>query len=871
MKWLQSLPLQILILFLMLLMAFPAIGLIIHSGFQGRESDLEVSARSSTYLLNNIASELQSKVDASRQFMGLLSLLPEVRQRRSAPVNSLLADLLQRNPIYTNILMVDRSGVTWAGMTPGNRPINLADRKAFRDAMATGLFSPGEYVVGKATQKQILNFALPLKNSNGETDGAILFGLDLEQIGAMLKVDSMPSGTSFGIFDHNGVFIYRTVTPGKFIGKRDRQHTFDQMRNGPDKGILDLVSNDGLHRLAAYRKVRLSKDQPPYAYIRGGTPVETALRAANAALTQNILIMTAILALVFALNFFVSRRLIVDRILALQKASRRLASGDLQVRIAESGEGGELGKLGVAFDEMAVALASNMAERSLKEDALKEKSELLDLAHDAIILRDLDGKVLFWNNGARDLYGYPPERVTGTIIHDLLGTLFPKQIAAIMKDLLATGRWEGRLTHTANDGRSIIVNSRWVLQRDRNNQPWRIMEINSDITDRENAQNELLRMQKLESLGVLAGGIAHDFNNILTGIMGNISLAGLALQEPDKAKKLLLQAEQASQRASELAYQLLTFARGSKPVKKAVNARILIEETTSLVLHGSNVLGRINIPADLRAIEVDEGQIHQAFHNITINAVQAMPEGGTISISAENVSLVGDTPSSLPAGEYVRFTFSDTGPGISVENQKNIFDPYFTTKSGGKGIGLASTHSIITKHGGSIAVHSEVGAGTTFKILLPASGQQAAEPEPGVTALPSTTQNEISVLVMDDEMMISDLIAEMLAELGYSVTTCPHGDAAVELYTAAIQEGTPFSAAIMDLTIPGGTGGKEAARLILDIDPEACLIVSSGYSNDPVMADFADYGFSATMAKPYRISKVAEVMNRLKEQTRMRR
>ncbi|MDD2273656.1 MAG: cache domain-containing protein [Desulfuromonadaceae bacterium] len=872
MKWLQSLPIQILILFLMLLMAFPAIGLIIHSGFQGRESDLESSARSSTYLLNSIASELQSKVEASRQFMGILSLLPEVRQRRSAPVNSLLADLLQRNPIYTNILMVDRSGVTWAGKTPGNKPINLADRKAFRDAMATGLFSPGEYVVGKATQKQILNFALPLKNSNGETDGAILFGLDLEQIGAMLKVDRMPAGTSFGIFDHNGVFIYRTVSPDKFIGKRDRQQTFDQMTNGPDEGVMDLVSNDGIHRLAAYRKVRLSKDQPPYAYIRGGTPVETTLKAANAALTQNVLIMTAILALVFALNFFISRRLIVDRIVTLQEASRRLASGNLQVRIDEIGEGGELGKLGAAFDEMAAALANNMAERSLKEEALKEKSELLDLAHDAIILRDLDGKVLFWNNGAMDMYGYSSDEVTGRVIHDLLGTLFPKPISAIMKDnILTTGRWEGKLIHTAYDGRGIIVNSRWVLQRDRNNNPWRIMEINSDITDRENAQNELLRMQKLESLGVLAGGIAHDFNNILTGIMGNISLAGMALQEPDKAKKLLLQAEQASQRASELAYQLLTFARGSKPVKKAVNARILIEETTSLVLHGSNVLGKISIPADLHAIEVDEGQIHQAFHNIIINAVQAMPEGGTISISAENVSLVGDTPSSLPAGEYVRFTFSDTGPGISVDNQKNIFDPYFTTKSGGKGIGLASTHSIITKHGGYIAVHSEVGTGTTFEILLPASEQQAAEPETGVTALPSTAQNEISVLVMDDEMMIRDLMAEMLAELGYSVTTCSHGDAAVELYTAAIQEGNPFSAVIMDLTIPGGTGGKEAARLILDVDPKACLIVSSGYSNDPVMADFADYGFSATMVKPYRISKVAEVMNRLKEQTRMRR
>lgn len=863
MKWLQSLPIHRLILFLMLLMALPAVGLIIHAGLQGREVALKESARSSTYLLNNIASELKSKVEASKQTMEMLSLLPEVRLRKSEPVNRLLSDLLRRYPIYTNILIVDRTGTTWAGRALGDKPINLADRKAFRDAMTTGRFSPGEYVVGKSTQKPIINFAFPLKDHQGNTDGAILFGINLEHIGALLKVDKLPAGTSFGIFDHNGVFLYRTTDSARFFGKRDRQSTFERIKNGPDEGMLDIISNDGIHRLAAYRKIRLSEDQPPYAYIRGGTPIETTLKESNVSLTQNILLMSLILTLVFAVNFRINRRLIVERIFTLQEASRCLASGDLQVRVAKRVEGGELGKLGMAFDEMADTLASNLTERTLKEEALKEKTELLDLAHDAIILRTLDGTVLFWNNGAKDMYGYSPEQVTGNNIHALLDTVFQRPIDDIMKGLLATGRWEGKLIHSAKDGRHIVVSSRWVLQHDKNNHPWRIMEINSDITDQESVQDELLRMQRLESLGVLAGGIAHDFNNILTGIMGNISLAMMAINTPDKAHLLLQQAEKASQRAAELAYQLLTFARGSKPIKKTVNARGLIEETTSLVLHGSNVLGNINLPSDLHTIEADEGQIHQAFQNIIINAVQAMPDGGTISISAANVTLDASNTMSLPAGKYVKFAFSDTGCGISVENQTKIFDPYFTTKLQGKGIGLASTHSIISKHGGHIAVHSEPGKGTTFEITLPESGQQAPEYEAARTALLPREHTGISILVMDDEEMIRNLMAEILRELGYCVTTCSNGDEAIALYSSAMEKNSPFFTVIMDLTIPGGMGGKEAAQVILNIDPDARLIVSSGYSNDPVMADYAEYGFAETMVKPYKASIVADVIRRL--------
>ena len=366
MKWLQSLPIHIHILFLVLLMALPAVGLIIHAGLKNREHDLKEATRASTYLLNNIATELHNKVNASQQVMEMLSLLPEVRQRNSERVNPLLADLLRNHPEYSNMLMVDRNGTTWAGKTPDNKPINLADRKAFKDAMETGRFSSGEYTVGRATNRPIINFALPFKDDRGLVDGVILVGFDLENI-INKNFENLPAGTAFGIFDHQGIFLYRTVDADKFVGKRDRQSFFEQMEKGQDQGIMDIISNDGIHRIASYRQLRLSPDLPPYAYVRGGTPIETALKQSKDNLVKSLVLMALVLVLVSALTLLLSRRLIVNRIIALQDASQRLAAGDLQVRIAEQVQGGELGQLGQTFDDMAASLAHEQAERKQAE------------------------------------------------------------------------------------------------------------------------------------------------------------------------------------------------------------------------------------------------------------------------------------------------------------------------------------------------------------------------------------------------------------------------------------------------------------------------------------------------------------------------
>ncbi len=415
-----------------------------------------------------------------------------------------------------------------------------------------------------------------------------------------------------------------------------------------------------------------------------------------------------------------------------------------------------------------------------------------------------------------------------------------------------------------DDSYKWILGRGMVVSRGDDGKPLRMIGTHTDITDRKEHEKEQLKIEKLESLGVLAGGIAHDFNNILTGIMGNISFALMFLDPIHKSHKRLIEAEKASVRAGELAQQLLTFARGGEPIKKVVSVKHLIHESVSLVLRGSNVKGIVDLPDSLYAIEADEGQINQVFNNIIINATQAMPGGGTLTVTACNKKLDIKNELVLPAGMYIRISFADEGCGISADDLKKIFDPYFTTKSAGNGLGLASAHSIVSRHGGDISATSIVGKGTMLTIYLPSTGKTCPGQQAETAIQAANNFQGASILLMDDEEIIRELTSEMLEYLGYQVKTCVDGAEAVALYKAARESGTPFAVVIMDLTIPGGMGGKEAAQQILAIDPVACLIVSSGYSNDPIMADYKTYGFSAAVAKPYDMTEFCRLLGSLR-------
>jgi CheY-like chemotaxis protein len=385
-----------------------------------------------------------------------------------------------------------------------------------------------------------------------------------------------------------------------------------------------------------------------------------------------------------------------------------------------------------------------------------------------------------------------------------------------------------------------------------------VAELIRDVTDRKNLEREMLKAQKLTSLGVLAGGIAHDFNNLLTVILGNLSLVE-ALSNPDnKILSRLTEAINACRRAGDLTQQLLTFARGGAPVKRTTDVGKLVRDSAQFSLSGSNVRSEMTIPESLWQVEADEGQISQVINNMVLNAVQAMPHGGGIRILCRN-AVVGEGSAPAP-GDYVLISIADEGTGISPEHLDKIFDPYFTTKKNGSGIGLTTAYSIVTKHGGYIDVNSKLGAGTTFTIMLPASGNRNI---PGIGIEKEDLTGSERILVMDDDLFIRDVAGEMLEHFGYRVAFCSQGEEAVELYQSELPGEDPFSAILMDLTIPGGMGGREAMKRLLEIDPNAKGIVSSGYSNDPVLANYREYGFCGAVRKPYNVEELGTTLRRV--------
>jgi PAS domain S-box-containing protein len=495
------------------------------------------------------------------------------------------------------------------------------------------------------------------------------------------------------------------------------------------------------------------------------------------------------------------------------------------------------------------------AEVALKESE-KRYRHLFENMKDAAFLAEVDTGIIIGTNRAAELMlGRTREEIIG--LHQ--SELHPKEHTKEYSELFNRHKYPGTESHhelkvIRADGSIVLVDisaSTFSIGENR-----LVLGIFHDITVRTQMEREIQKGQKLESLGLLAGGIAHDFNNLLTAIMGNVSFSLHFLKKKDKLYNRLIEAEKATMRARDLTKQLITFSKGGTPITETIEIGEMIEESASFALRGSNVKYALTIAPGTSAIEADPGQINQVLNNLIINADQSMPEGGTISISAKSIDLGGDF-APLPKGRYVQISVTDQGAGIPGKHLPKIFDPYFSTKQKGSGLGLASTYSIVEKHLGHIGVESEVGVGTTFTVYLPASDKKAARADNKKTGCAKGTGK---ILVMDDEEIIQDLVGEFLTSLGYTVESATDGAEALELYSRAKEAGTPFDIVIMDLTIPGGMGGKETIKSLLEIAPDAKAIVSSGYSQDPIMAQFKAYGFRGVVAKPYRLDELASVV-----------
>jgi PAS domain S-box-containing protein len=413
---------------------------------------------------------------------------------------------------------------------------------------------------------------------------------------------------------------------------------------------------------------------------------------------------------------------------------------------------------------------------------------------------------------------------------------------------------------TTPDGQQIWLSTSKVPLRDTQGEIIGVLGSYEDITQRKLAEEELSKAQKIESLGLLAGGIAHDFNNILMVIMGNIAMAKALLSPTDTVYDRLTTAETAASKAHDLARRFLTFAKGGTPLKRSISVANLIKTYSRLTLSGTSSTCAYTLPGDLWSIDADEGQIGQALTNIFMNADQATPEGGTITVHGENMIISAEDNLPLNSGRYVKISIKDEGKGIPEQHLGKVFDPYFTTKKKGSGLGLTSAFSIVKKHEGLLTVDSSEGSGTTFTLLLPAS----SSPDSSATIAEHTVYSGSGkILVMDDDEMVLEVIGTMLERLGYHVNFACNGEQALEKYIQAQESGDPYDAVIMDLIIPIGMGGREAMELLHAIDPQARVIISSGYSNNSVMTDYASYGFCDVIVKPYRLSDLSKKLQQV--------
>lgn len=495
-------------------------------------------------------------------------------------------------------------------------------------------------------------------------------------------------------------------------------------------------------------------------------------------------------------------------------------------------------------------------EQSLEEH-LKHQQNIIDAAFEAIGIF-VDGICVIQNKRAEELFGYTIEEAIGRPATDWIA---PAERERVKQKILfgVEDLYESVGIHKDGSEFPIDIQARITTY---NGKPARITAAR-DITSRKKAENDLLTLQKLESIGTLAGGLDHDLNNILTGLFGNLSLARIHLKEEDRAYQFIEKAEESLTRFTRITNKLLTFSKGGQPVTQSVNLKDLIQDIVHFDLAGSNVIAHLSSDEHLWTARVDEGQIQQVFSNLIINANQAMPDGGNLLIKLFNTDNTSGIISNLPIGLYIKIEVDDEGKGIHPDNLVNIFDPYFTTKEHGSGLGLTSVHSIVSKHGGLISASSVVDKGTRFTVYLPAEKENTNKENFIETNQTTQLEKPFRILLMDDDSSVCTICKNLLESIKCPVSVAHNTSEAIKLFSQADKDEIPFDIAILDLTIPGEAGGIETVKELLAINKRTKMVVSSGYSDNPVMANYKEYGFSAVLAKPYTLDKLMTMLQSL--------
>jgi PAS domain S-box-containing protein len=511
-----------------------------------------------------------------------------------------------------------------------------------------------------------------------------------------------------------------------------------------------------------------------------------------------------------------------------------------------------LNRLEMGGNVYLMAVARDITERRRAEEQIAEQAAVLDMARDAIVIRDLEGRILFWNKGAERLYGWTGEEVADQNIAKLI---YPdaKVFEDANRQVMKNGEWVGEVHHLNKEGRELIVEARWTLLRDKHGAPKSVLAINTDITEKKNIETQLMRAQRIESIGTLAGGIAHDLNNILTPILTSIELLKMTETDP-KARQILETIEASSKRGGDVVRQVLSFARGIKGARVEIQPRRLLKDIETLIRNTfpKSIDLKLTIQKECRPVLGDPTQLHQILLNLTVNARDAMPDGGSLAIRAENVELdehqVSQSLRAKP-GRYVAITVQDTGVGISETLLEKIFEPFFTTKDIGKGtgLGLSTVMAIAQSHDGFVTVSSKPGEGTTFTVFLPAL-ETTSEKRHDLDLFASYPRGSgETILVVDDELSILAITCDTLESFGYRTLTAHDGAEALNLYQ---EHRESIALVLTDMTMPV-LDGAATIRELLKINPDLKIIASSGFMTHEAANNASVANSKYFLPKPY--------------------
>jgi len=795
-----------------------------------------VSAQNLTALLEENLTAALDKID-----LALLSVADEHARELGAggvdPVTfrAFLTRARSRASALLTLRTTDAEGVLRHNVPDAPPDVNVADRDYFkdlRDHPDAGIYV-AKPLIGRVIPRPFLILARRLSTPAGQFDGVAFGAIAADSMGGTFSaLDVGPKGmiavrwkdrslvTRVGPTEPDAQFGSTNVSPamqalldsGARVGNYEAESSVD--------GIRRTFSLRHLAKYPLFVVVGLAFDDYLASWRR------EVLGAA---------LLTGFFILLSALAGFIGYRAL----------ARRIESEELLRERAESLRESEE-RVAAEKERLAVTLGS---------------------IADGVIATDLEQRVAVINSVAERLCGVPARRALGQPVDQVFRVLDPRERTKLVSPVAKVlGAGESALSRrslllSASGGEAIVSDSAAPI-RDRFGQVVGVVLVFRDITAQEKTEEELARVQKVESIAVLAGGIAHDFNNLLATITGNVSFARGELPVENEPALALADAEDAALRARGLTQQLLTFSKGGAPVKRLADVSTLLEETAGFIARGRGGACRFEIEPGLVAV-IDEGQIGQVIQNLVLNGLQAMPPGKTLRVAGERIELAADNALGLSGGAYLRLTFEDQGVGIPAEVLPRIFDPFFTTRPNGKGLGLAICHSIVRKHQGHIEVKSVPGQGACFRVYLPAASGAAPSRRAPSDASSGRSGAGLRVLLMDDDRHVREVLARILRPLDYEIAGTSDGREAVALYREARAAGRPFAAVIMDLTVPGGMGGKETIQLLRELDPEVRAVVSSGYSNDPVMANFAEHGFRAVLSKPYVMQEVRETLRRV--------